>query len=63
MTALTISIAQMPIVVAEPEQNLKVAREMATQAALRGSDFFLLPELWGNGVRFEPCDKPCHVTQ
>ncbi len=49
MTTLTISIAQMPIVVAKPEQNLQVAREMAAQAALRGSDFFLLPELWGTG--------------
>ncbi|MGB0384487.1 MAG: carbon-nitrogen family hydrolase [Ardenticatenaceae bacterium] len=49
MNQLTLSLAQMPIVVGDPESNLAKARQMAAEAAQRGSDLLLLPELWGSG--------------
>lgn len=49
MNKFTISIAQMPIVVGEPEINLMTVRQMAAEAALKGADLLLLPELWGSG--------------
>lgn len=49
MSRFTISIAQMPIIVGQPELNLATARQMAAQAAARNTDLLLLPELWGSG--------------
>ena len=60
MSVVTISLAQMPIVVGEPEQNLAQARQMAAQAALRGSDLLLLPELWGSG--YDLSNATTHAT-
>lgn len=46
---LTVSLAQMPVVVGDSDANLASARRMAGEAAARGSDLLLLPELWGSG--------------
>ena len=48
-TRLTVALAQMDVVVGEPSRNLATAREMADEAASRGVDLLLLPELWGSG--------------
>lgn len=49
MAQLTLSLAQMPVVVGDPVSNLATAQEVAAEAARRGSDLLLLPELWGSG--------------
>ncbi|MGH2544094.1 MAG: nitrilase-related carbon-nitrogen hydrolase, partial [Ardenticatenaceae bacterium] len=49
MNTLTLSLAQMPVAVGEPGRNLALARRMAAEAAERGTNLFLLPELWGSG--------------
>ena len=47
---LVISIAQMPVVGNDPEQNLETAARAVGEAARRGSDLVVLPELWTTGV-------------
>ena len=46
---LTISLAQMHIHTGAPEVNFNQAREWTVEAARRGSDLILLPELWSTG--------------
>ncbi len=43
---LTISLAQMHIQTGDPAVNFDQAREWTAEAARRGSDLILLPELW-----------------
>lgn len=45
----TVSIAQIPITVGVPEENIDRVREHAVEAARRGSHLLLLPELWATG--------------
>lgn len=47
---LVISIAQMPVAGNDPEQNLETAARAVGEAARRGSDLVVLPELWTTGV-------------
>ena len=54
---LTISLAQMNVVLADPEQNLATARRMIAEAARRGSDVVVLPELWSTGYDLENADR------
>lgn len=49
MTTIKVSLAQMDIVLGEPEQNLAKVRQFAGEAAARGSDILVLPELWSTG--------------
>ncbi|MCB8942307.1 MAG: carbon-nitrogen family hydrolase [Ardenticatenaceae bacterium] len=43
----------MDVVLGEPEQNLATARRMVAEAAQRGSDVVVLPELWSTGYDLE----------
>lgn len=45
----TISLAQMEVHPGRLDKNVKTARRMIEQAAKRGSDLVLLPELWSSG--------------
>lgn len=50
---LTLSLAQMQITLGDPAANLKKADEWAAEAARRGSDIIIFPEMWTTG-----CDWP-----
>ena len=47
--SVTISLAQMAVRVGEVEANLATATTMIREAARRGSDLVVLPELWASG--------------
>ncbi|MCA9948085.1 MAG: carbon-nitrogen family hydrolase [Anaerolineales bacterium] len=49
MQQLTISLGQMDILLGEPEHNLATVRQMTAEAARRGSDLVVFPELWSTG--------------
>ena len=46
---ITLALAQMAIALGQPEKNVDTARSVALQAAARGADMLLLPELWATG--------------
>jgi len=50
---LTISLAQMNVNLGNPDRNLENAKNMATEAARRGSTLLVLPELWSTGYDLE----------
>jgi len=50
---LTISLAQIDIALGDPAANLKKAGDWAAEAARRGSDLIVFPEMWTTG-----CDWP-----
>ncbi len=50
---LTISLAQMDVTLGRPEANLSRARALTAEAARRGSDIVVFPELWGSGYDLE----------
>ena len=41
-----ISLAQMNIALGRPDENLAKARDFVSEAAGKGSDIVVLPELW-----------------
>lgn len=49
---LTISLAQMAVAVAKPEENLKKAESFVVEAKRRGSLIICLPELWTTGLNW-----------
>ncbi len=53
MMILTLSLGQMNVTLADPERNLATVRNMAAEAARRGSDILVLPELWSTGYDLE----------
>ena len=57
---LTISLAQMDIVFGDPQANLAVVNDLAAEAARRGSDVLVLPELWSTAYDLE--NAPKHAT-
>jgi predicted amidohydrolase len=46
---LTISIAQIDVVVAQPDANLEKGETLIAEAARRGSDLICFPEMWTTG--------------
>ncbi|MDT8307122.1 MAG: nitrilase-related carbon-nitrogen hydrolase, partial [Anaerolineae bacterium] len=56
----TISLGQMDVILGEPARNLEKARAFAAQAAARGSDVLVLPELWSTAYDLERADM--HAT-
>jgi omega-amidase len=50
---LNLSLGQMDVQLGRPEANLAVVRQMAAEAARRGSDLLVLPELWSTGYDLE----------
>jgi predicted amidohydrolase len=50
---LTLSLAQIDIVLGEPQANLAAVAPLVEKAARRGSQLLLLPELWTTGYILE----------
>lgn len=50
---MKISLAQMDVVLGEPARNLEKVQLMAAEAARRGSQMLVLPELWSTGYDLE----------
>ena len=57
---LTVSLGQFDVALGEPERNLETVTRLAAEAARRGSDVLVLPELWGTGYDLEHADR--HAT-
>lgn len=53
MNTFTVSLAQMSFQLGQPEANFKRAAGWIAEAAERGSDLVLLPELWASGYDLE----------
>lgn len=49
MSTLTLSLAQIKVTAGDPEANWERARAAIVEAARRGSQLVLLPELWASG--------------
>ena len=60
---LIISLAQMDIVLGQPEANFARVRELAAEAKRRGSDILVLPELWATGYDLENAAKHASGTE
>lgn len=54
---LTISLGQMDVRLGQPEQNLTTAAALTAEAARRGSDLLVLPELWSTGYDLANADQ------
>jgi predicted amidohydrolase len=52
---ITISLGQMDIRSARPNDNEEIATTWIVEAVHRGSDLILFPELWSTGVNLENC--------
>jgi predicted amidohydrolase len=50
---ITISLGQMDVHIGEPERNIECVREWIVEAARRGSDLVVFPELWDTGYALE----------
>ena len=46
---ITIALAQTDVALGRPDENLRLAQSLAAQAAARGANLLLLPELWATG--------------
>ncbi len=53
---IVVSLGQMDVHLGNPQENLQQAAAFAAEAARRGSDLLLLPELWGSGYALERAD-------
>jgi predicted amidohydrolase len=47
----------MNVLLGEPERNLETVEQMTEEAARRGSDLVLFPELWSTGYDLENADR------
>lgn len=54
---ITLALAQMDIVLGEPDENVATARTLVAQAANEGANLVLLPELWPTGYDLEHKDR------
>jgi omega-amidase len=50
---LKISLAQMDVILGNPDENLAKARDMTSRAAEKDSDIIIFPELWSTGYDLE----------
>jgi len=50
---LTISLAQIDIALGDPQANLKKAEDWTAEAARRGSDLIVFPEMWTTGYAWD----------
>lgn len=48
-SSLTLALGQMNIALGDPETNLDTVRRLTAEAAARGAQVVLFPELWGTG--------------
>lgn len=58
---ITVSLAQMAFILGDEEANFAHAKEWVSEAAQRGSDLVLLPELWASGYDLENWEH--HATE
>ena len=54
---IRICLAQMDVVLGQPEQNLAIAKGYIRQAVHHNGDLILFPELWTTGYDLENCGK------
>ena len=54
---LTISLAQIDIALGNPEANLQKAAEWVEEAARRGSDLVVFPEMWTTGYDWDNLEQ------
>lgn len=54
---LKLSLAQMDIKLGDPEANFALARQWTAEAAQRGSELIIFPELWSSGYDLENWQK------
>lgn len=54
---ITLALAQMDIVLGQPDENLDTARALCAQAASQGANLVLLPELWPTGYDLAHIDR------
>ncbi len=57
MPKLNISLAQMTITTGGQRRNVEVMQAMAEEAARRGSQLILLPEMWSTGFAFDQLEE------
>jgi len=50
---LTLSLAQIPVVNSKPEENLKKAEKLITEAKKKGSELICFPEMWTTGLNWK----------
>ena len=50
---VTIGLAQMDVLIGQPERNISRVRDFTAQAQEAGVDLLLLPELWLHGYDLE----------
>jgi predicted amidohydrolase len=50
---VTISLGQFDVILGQPDTNLAKVSEMTAEAARRGSDIVIFPELWSTGYDLE----------
>src|SRR5258708_36155517 len=53
MSTLTISLAQINVKAGNPRGNWETVQEQTAEAARRGSDLVIFPELWDNGYALD----------
>lgn len=53
MPILTVSLAQINVKDGDPRKNWAIIQEWTTEAARRGSDLVVFPELWDNGYALD----------
>jgi predicted amidohydrolase len=56
MTKLTVSLAQMNIALGDMKKNVQTAEALIAEAAKRGSQIVVLPELWATGYALDKRD-------
>lgn len=57
---IVISLAQIDIALGDPDRNLTTVKEITAEAARRGSDIVVFPELWSTGYDLE--NAATHAT-
>lgn len=59
---LRISLGQMDVILGNPQANMEKVELLAAEAARRGSDMLLLPELWSTGYDLENAARYATAT-
>jgi predicted amidohydrolase len=54
---LTVSLGQMDVKLGQPDTNLETVRAMTAEAAQRGADVVVFPELWSTGYDLERAEQ------
>ena len=57
---IVISLAQIDVALGDPDRNLIIVKETTAEAARRGSDIVVFPELWSTGYDLE--NAATHAT-